>query len=615
MNRIELLDDSVIDKIAAGEVIERPASVLKELMENALDAQATSIRVELEEGGRRKILVTDNGSGLLAEDLPLAVRRHATSKLRTSEDLFCISSMGFRGEALASIASVSRLSLLSREKHCAEGAKLETEGAQRHTIYARPAPIGTTVQVLDLFYNVPVREKFLKTPQAEYAACLELVQALALARPDVSFVLLHNGKEKANWPSVVSEKGEACFAEAVLRQRMIQVLDPQESGTFLYVTEENQYGRVVGLVSPPGVEKATVKNLWTFVNGRWVKDKAIRYGALRGYHSHLLKGQYPQAVLHVLCDPSLVDVNVHPSKTELRFQYSGEIQGVLASGIRKALRSASWAEAPEGTPLTSIPVSAPRAFSFQPLAGAREGAGFRSSSSSSSRWGQGDGGFRSTTFMAPSQSPVSEGRREQSLPLASEAASILDWDHFAFIGTWFDCYLLFSDASRGLLIDQHAFHERILYEKLSRDQELLSKSQPLLIPHLVAFSPEEVVCFAEHQERLARYGVTYRVLEGKGLELTAVPAILRQQNWDALLADLLRELQSGTQEALTLHHHVLATLACHSAVRAGQRLGAEEVARLRQEAHGVDFLHNCPHGRRVFKWLSRREVEAWFDRT
>ena len=626
-NRIILLEDPVIDKIAAGEVIERPASVLKELLENALDAGATTLRIELEEGGRKKILVSDDGSGMHAEDVPLAVKRHATSKLRTSEDLFRISSLGFRGEALASIASVSQFSLLSREAQAAEGVKLETIGNEKISLYTRPAPVGTTIQIQDLFFNVPVREKFLKSAQVEFATCLELVQAQALSRPHVSFTLFHNGKEKFSWPRICTAEEVTSLGEETLRKRVQQVLALQEATSFLYVREENQYGCFYGLVSPPGVEKATQKNMWTFVNGRWVKDKIIRYGILRGYHSHLLKGQYPQVVGFFTCEPSLVDVNVHPSKAELRFQYAAEVQALLSLGIRKKLRSAEWAEDPhpvmQSPKGASISQKEERTFTFAPLR-----MGITRPNPITPFQGGGhrlEAEVRKQSQLQPQGAAFTWGGQEkrrsevfEEIQSPSSHFSILDWDHFEFQGTWFDCYLLFSDDKRVLAIDQHAFHERILYEKYMQDPTLYSRCQPLLIAHLIAFSPEEVALFAEHQTQLASYGCTYQILEGKGIEVTGVPPLLRRQQFDMLFAALLQEVCANPKEAgmpATLHHQVLATLACHSAVRAGEKLGPDEVQRLRMEAQDVDFLHNCPHGRRVFKWLSRSEIEGWFDRT
>ncbi len=614
-SRILLLADPVIDKIAAGEVIERPSSVLKELLENAIDAGATSLRIELEEGGRKKILVTDDGSGMHAEDVPLAVKRHATSKLRTSEDLFCISSMGFRGEALASIASISHFSLLSRRVEAQEGIKLETVGNENPSIYTRPAPVGTTIQVQDLFFNVPVREKFLKSAQVEYASCFELVQSQALSNPHISFTLFHNGKEKISWPRISSEPETGPIAESTLRKRVQQVLTSQEAGSFLYVHEENQYGCFFGLVSPPGVEKATQKNMWTFVNSRWVKDKTIRYGMLRGYHSHLLKGQYPQVVGFFTCEPSLVDVNVHPTKAELRFQYAAEVQSLLATGIRKALRSAHWAEEPQA--VSHTPASHMPSFSASSMQQTSRNVSVDALETSSF----GAKETRSFTFaplrMGASKAPA--GMSAPSfLPVKEAPASILDWDQFLFQGSWFDCYLIFSDETRVLMIDQHAFHERILYEKYLQDPTLYSLCQPLLIPHLIAFSPEEVALFAENQAQLASYGCTYGILEGKGIEVTGVPPLLRRQQFDTLFASLLQEVRNHPHESgmpATLHHQVLATLACHSAVRAGEKLEESHVHRLKQEAQGVDFVHNCPHGRRVFKWFNRSEVEGWFDRT
>jgi DNA mismatch repair protein MutL len=344
MGRVHLLEDAVINKIAAGEVVERPASVVKELVENAIDAQATAIRIELEEGGRRKIVVTDDGYGMSEEDARLAIVRHATSKISAVEDLYSVDSMGFRGEALASIASVSQFSLMTRQGQDSVGTRIQTDGSIDLSVTPWHGPRGTTMAVESLFFNIPVREKFLKSPASEFAHCHELIQNIALARPEVSFTLLHNGKEYLSAPRVCEreELQGSILTEKTVRRRAAQILSQEVVDELLYVTESNQYGEVEALISPPGVEKPTGKHIATFVNRRVVKDKTLRFGIMRGYSSHLLTGKYPRVLAFMTIDPSLYDVNVHPTKEELRFQYPTEVQGLISLAIRGRIRHGDW---------------------------------------------------------------------------------------------------------------------------------------------------------------------------------------------------------------------------------------------------------------------------------
>ncbi|MEN9834858.1 MAG: hypothetical protein RL011_1051, partial [Pseudomonadota bacterium] len=358
MGKIHLLEDHVINKIAAGEVVERPASVVKELVENAIDAGATQIDLSLEMGGLRSIAVTDNGGGMSAEDAALALRRHATSKIRDADQLFSISSMGFRGEALASIAAVSQFSLATREIGQKSGTKITVAGDDSPITLPWSGPEGTTVVVENLFFNVPVRAKFLKSPATEFSHILELMQAFALCRPTVGFSVRNNGRDHLRvGPQILEDS--PWFGEQVLRERS-RVVVGKDFEQLIYVRTTGRYGELEALVSPPGLEKPTSKSLFTFVNGRMVKDKVLRYGVLRGYHSHLMKGKFPAVVLHLRTDPSLVDVNVHPAKTEVRFQYPDEVQNLIALGIREKMRQADWAASAPAKAVNLRPSAAPR---------------------------------------------------------------------------------------------------------------------------------------------------------------------------------------------------------------------------------------------------------------
>jgi DNA mismatch repair protein MutL len=643
MGRIHLLGDDVINKIAAGEVVDRPASVVKELVENALDAGAANVEVSLELGGARSIAVTDDGSGMDPEDAALALRRHATSKIAAADDLFNIKTMGFRGEALAAIASVSRFSLATTRRGAETGIKLTVQGGEAPASWPWNGPAGTTVVVENLFYNVPVRAKFLKAPATELGHCLELMHAFALCHPGVAFTLRHNGREQFRAPALAAVSSPEIGEEA-LRERAKAVLG-KDAAALVYVRTSGRHGDLEALASPPGVEKASGKHLHTFVNGRWVKDKVLRYGILRGYHSHLLKGRFPVAVVHLRLDPSLVDVNVHPAKTEVRFQYPDEVQSLVALALRQVIREAQWvkpAAVPDfgaGTaPLPGAAAANLGAFSA-PSGAQRSGTGpARLAGFTPSR--RSFGGMRAgapdaAAFVADKSSldallaaPAAEASgRAAALPagelplIAPEPEPPVPWDDLAYLGAFDRCYLLFAAEGRLLAVDQHAFHERVLYERLVRDRQLLTRSQQLLVPEALELSPSEVASLRARWPQLAARGFDYQAEGDTTVLVKAVPALLAGRDLADLFADLGRDLagddESGSEPADTnseLARLILAKAACHAAVRAGEELPENELKQLLAEAATVDFFHNCPHGRRVFKWWTRGQVARWFDR-
>ncbi len=679
MGRIHLLEDDVINKIAAGEVVERPASVVKELVENALDAGATEIEISLELGGIRSIVVTDNGTGMSAEDALLSMRRHATSKIQAADDLFKIATMGFRGEAIASIAAVSRFSLAT-----CTGTEAAGQGGIKllgpTTELPEPSPLpwngprGTTIAVENLFYNMPVRAKFLKAPATEFSHCLELVHAFALAHPHVGFTVRHNGREQLRI-AAVPEDDEPGFGAKVLAERG-QSIFGKEGPALIYVQSSSRYGELEALISPPGVEKATAKSLYTFANGRLVKDKVLRYGILRGYHSHLLKGRFPVVLLHLRCDPALIDVNVHPAKTEVRFQYPDEVQNLIATAIRGALRSGAWA-APEmvAQPMAMPPepvVSGATAASPTPAArteaplsgGVFPGAAFLARPATSVEYGGAPSERSFGRSSRPTSAPVAarptvrsfggasaQGAQSEwpTQPIVDKAGidrllagfdadegddrsvsiavpgvvepsgPAIDWDRLEFIGAFDRCYLLFAQQKQLLVVDQHAFHERILYERLVADVSLLAQSQRLLVPEALDLSPTEVAHLMERAGDLQQRGFGFEREGPTTILVTSVPTLLAGRDLSSLFSELAQDVDvdSGAEPTATnaeMARLILATTACHAAVRAGEELPPGELRQLLAEARQVDFVHNCPHGRRVFKWWSSAQVAQWFDR-
>jgi DNA mismatch repair protein MutL len=631
MNRIQQLDENLINKIAAGEVVERPASIVKELVENSIDAGASKITIELQDGGRQRIVISDNGYGMTPEDARLALVRHATSKIRSTEDLFNLQTMGFRGEALASISAVSRFVLMTCVQGSTEGVRLSTAGGDPIDVTPWQSSGGTTIICDDIFYNVPVRQKFLKSAQSEYGAVLELCQALALAHPDIDFTLVHNGKEVLRAPAVAGED----LSEARLRQRFAQVMRGDGGLAMVYNTASSAWATMTALVSAPGVERSSAKDMFIFVNGRWVRDKSLRFAVLRGYHSHLLRGKYPVVALWLTMDPGLVDANVHPAKTEVRLQYAHEIHGMVASAIREALRSAQWSGVSSHPLLEKTqPTHDPQAVDGL----GSEVVGRRAQETSVSRGLARESNYAphparwldvtptpARSLPWPDQQSSDAARQGAGLfeaPVVTrQLQDVIPWKELCYMGAIADCYLMFShgdrrSGSRLLVVDQHAFHERVLYERLARNPDLLCASQPLLVPEGVTLSADEIDALRDVKTMMEGRGFRYEMVDEQTVEVRAVPVILAKADISQLIEAIARHDASAMplENNAGLAHDLLSTMACHAAVRAGEVLGEAELKVLIAEASDVDFYHNCPHGRRVFRWWDEAQIARWFDR-
>ena len=627
MGRIHVLEDAVINKIAAGEVVERPASVIKELVENSLDAGASQITVDVDQGGCSRITVRDNGCGIAAEDVTKAVVRHATSKIRSADDLVAIGTMGFRGEALASVASVSRLTLQTRQAGSKSGTMIKSDGGEQSTVDLWNGAEGTELTVSDLFFNVPARLRFLKSPAAEFGAIHELMQGLAIAHPKISFTLLHNGKTVLDVAAV--DEGSRSPID-MLRERAKSVFPSLPIEELIPIQRVDTYGHVHGLVSPPGLEKGSAKWQFTFVNGRLVKDRVLRSAVIRGYHSHLLKGRYPIVFMNLTMDPTLVDVNVHPAKTEVRFQYGSDVQGVVAMAIRNQLRSGEWGQpAGEGSDSMAQPsesCSTPSAEVFSTRVSTQQEytpQHFQHSVAPTSSLGTSRSPSPTAGYSATQQSwksfPASESSREQSI-FADLPGAITDvgvpWRELHFIGDFGKCFLLFSHGSRLLAVDQHAFHERVLYERLTKNTQLLAQSQKLLMPESVTLMCQDVDRIMNAKASLQQLGFEFESVGDDTIDVTGMPSLLLRADISKLFEEIAENLSNGSNvlEDRQHLHHLLSTMACHGAVRAGEELTDDDLRTLIIEAQDVDFVHNCPHGRRVFRWFTKGQVAAWFDR-
>jgi DNA mismatch repair protein MutL len=583
MQRIAILPPLVQGQIAAGEVIERPASVVKELVENALDAGAGRIEVGLEAGGVARIVVTDDGSGMSAEDAPLAFARHATSKLTRVEELAGVATFGFRGEALPSIAAAGHVRLVTRPRNTASALAVEASDGRVRVIGPAAAAPGTTVEISDLFASTPARRKFLRQPATEVGHAADVLTRLAVACPRVGFRLTHDRREILALPPVEDT-----------RQRLVQVLGSERAGAMLAVSGSGGRIAVSGLVGPPRDSLSSARLLWTYVaigdgaaRGRWVRDRMLLRAVLDGYESLLMRGRYPVAFLTLRVEAGGVDVNVHPAKLEVRFQDGQAVHRVVTSALRSKLRQGLAARADraaDAAPMASEMASLP-----DPPAG----------TSGSS---------------APQPMPArGEPLRQRTLWTAAPEG----FHGLRFVAQVFDGFLLCDGGTHLVLVDQHAAHERVLYERLQAEHGAAAVAHDaLLVPEVVPLSATEVALLAEHAAALAALGLDGEPFGPDAFVVRSLPRVMRGRDVGALLRQVAAELAGdGVSTAVERSRDaMLATIACHAATRMGDRLGADEAHALLRAMDGVPVNAHCPHGRPVAVQLKRAQVEALFGR-
>jgi DNA mismatch repair protein MutL len=574
--RIQVLPPGLVNQIAAGEVVERPASVVKELVENALDAGARQVQVDVEEGGLALIRVTDDGTGMGAEDAVLALERHATSKLKDAAGLTSISTLGFRGEALPAIASVARVRIdTSDGLEGVPGTRLVVEGGRvvEHAPVARPR--GTTVEVRDLFFNTPARRKFMRAPASEAGHCSETVLRLALAHPEVGFTLRSSGRI-----ALASRPG------ATPRDRAAAAVGREAAAHFIPVEGRRGEVRVHGLATSPDHSEATGRSVYLFVNGRYVRDRGAAHAVLRAYHGTLPQGRFPACVLFLELPPERVDVNVHPQKLEVRFADARAVYEAIVHGVADALRTAPWLHpagaASAGGSSAAVPVAAEEVASV--LAEAR--AGDR------------------TAWLLPGPGAIAE----PPVPAAPQGDDTRPRapGYFAslrYLGQHARTYLV-CEAPGGALvvIDQHASHERLLFHRLREAWRARKLAiQPLLLPQIVTLPPGPARALETAAPELRGLGLDVEPFGGDAFAVKGAPAALGGVDLALLLRDLAQQLEQ-VERATALDdavHDLLATMACHSAVRANQDLAGEEAAALLAGLDAVDFKARCPHGRPV----------------
>ena len=600
---IALLPDELISQIAAGEVIERPAAVVRELLDNALDAGATQITVRLQAGGVRLIAVEDDGAGIAPQQLPLAVQRHATSKIRSLHDLESVATMGFRGEALAAIAAVSELSVLSATAGAAHGHFLHARsGELRPGARAR----GTTVEVRELFFSTPARRKFLKSDATELAHCLDAVRRQALARPDVGFAVWHDGKLLEQWR-----------VTADTNRRMADVLGDAFVAQSLPVNGGLQTAgggiRVHGRCGLPDFARSRADQQYAYVNGRFVRDKVIAHAARAAYEDVLHGQRQPVYVLYVDIDPLRVDVNVHPTKIEVRFRDSREVHQAVRAALEQALapsRAAQPVQAGQSVqfpdePQAQAPAWQQQGMSLLPSSDASEWAHFPGLQvrESVARWG------------APAQTAADACAGQP--PGIDNRQAPIDWPLGRAVAQIHGVYIVAENAHGMVIVDMHAAHERIVYEQLKQQMEAASlQTQSLLIPAVFAATAQEISSAEQYTACLQQLGLEIAALNSKTLAVRMVPAVLAAADPVELARQVLAELTQHDASTVLARarNELLATMACHGAVRANRRLTLEEMNALLRQMEATDRADQCNHGRPTWRQLSMREIDALFLR-
>ena len=630
---IHVLPKALCDQLAAGEVLERASSAVKELVENALDAGADEIEIELEEAGRKRLCVCDNGCGMSPEDAKVSILRHATSKIHRSEDLASISTMGFRGEALASMAAVSRLSLTTQRRGDALGTYLHVEGSEVTEFRETAAPAGTQIVLEDLFFNTPARLKFLKTAATEMRRVYEVVESFALACHEVRWKLTFDGRVKCEFPKhrTLGDRALAVFGRTLYEH--------------LYPITYTILGDVTvdGLYCAPDFVQSSAGRIYTFVNRRIVRDKTIN-GAISQAYKEFLHGRQPCVVLFLTIPLDLVDVNVHPTKHEIRFQSPDVVFRAVYRALRQSLEKTPWIRSERGEESASLPESAFRPpednlsrdyglsdpFAYQGRRASSEVGECVVSRETERKVSEALSFF--DELVAPPEAPsrpevlTSVGTQ---VPLALGPSVVRDaseasgsrgyFSNLTYIGQYALTYLICADGDNLVLIDQHAAHERINYERLKKvaDDVLPVSSQGLLFPLLLSLDGRLSDLLVEYQDFFEKIGFQIDDLGNHTHAIRAVPESLVNYDYQAIVRDALLDLgESGRATQFEdIRDNILATMACHKSIRAGQKLSPSEVAELFRLMDETGFRSNCPHGRPVHFVITRAELEKRFLRT
>jgi DNA mismatch repair protein MutL len=594
---IRQLPDTLINQIAAGEVVERPASVVKELVENALDAGARRVDIDLEEGGVRLIRIRDDGGGIAPEELPLAVSRHATSKIASLDDLEAVATLGFRGEALPSIASVSRFSLTSRRPQDAHGASLQVDGGKLGEVSPKPHAVGTTVEVRELFYNVPARRKFLRAERTEMGHIEEWLRSLALARPDIELRVSHNGRP--------SRRYKADELESLAR--LDETLGEEFARSALRVDHAAAGLRLHGWIAQPSYSRASADQQYVYVNGRSVRDRNIAHGVKMAYQDVLFHGRQPAYVLFLELDPTRVDVNVHPAKHEVRFRDTRLVHDFVYRTLHEAL-----AETRAGTVPQEVAASP-----FAPRAAMPIPSAWMPTQQSPLGLSVAEAPEAYAALYAPAPDAMAAGYPAPALPVmpANDPEGVPPLG-FA-IAQLHGIYILAENADGLIVVDMHAAHERIGYEKLKQAHDGIGlRAQPLLVPRVLAVAEREADVAEREAATLALLGFDVTRAGPQSLSVRSIPALLSNADPEALLRDVLADLREHgeSRRVAAARDELLSTMACHGAVRANRRLTLPEMNALLREMEITERSGQCNHGRPTWARFSLNEIDRWFLR-
>ncbi len=626
---VRRMPQDLADQIAAGEVVERPASAVKELVENAIDAGATLVVVDLEEGGLKLIRVADNGSGMLRDDAALAIERHASSKLTSKAQLFAIETLGFRGEALPSIASVCRFSLLTKPHGKVGGTRVTVTGGQNVSVQDAASPPGTEVSVRDLFFNTPARLKFLKRTNTELKHVLEIIERCALAYPACGFRVSHNGRQLLDYPAV-----------ARMSDRLFSILGKDDSACMYELQPAEQDGvKATGWYSQPALTRRTASGIWVFVNGRFVRDKAVTAAIRNAYEGVIDRARYPVVVLHLAVPPRAVDVNVHPMKTEVRFHDPSAVFRATRRSFTQSLAACPWRPTAAGQDGQGVRPASTRADSEPletqqtlPVRAYTLHSTERSAPIPTSvhRAERPSPPYERPRSVQPPDTRYQQPLRSVSRPMPAAIETMLQagdsalpvahTGYFAsltYIGPFAGTYLLLSDGDELIVVDQHAAHERITYERLKESwEQRRAAQQTLLIPRVLTLDPIRRAVLDEHTELFEALGFQIEHFGADDFAVTAIPVLVNDRAIDSLIEDTLDELVSDghSRRVDRAIDAVLIRMACHGSIRAGKRMASEEVLALMHELDTIDFGANCPHGRPVWFKMTLAEIEKRFDR-
>ncbi|MGY6555027.1 MAG: DNA mismatch repair endonuclease MutL [Wenzhouxiangella sp.] len=587
---IRKLPAHLVNQIAAGEVVERPASVIKELLENSLDAGAGRIRVEIEEGGLRRIRIADDGRGIAEDELCLALDPHATSKIASLEDLEGVVTLGFRGEALASIASVSRLRLASRPAQAASGAEVRAENGRLSGPEPVGMPAGTVVEVADLFFNTPARRKFVRTERTEFGHIDDVVKRMALANPECGFELTHNGRALRRLPPVADTAGA--------QRRVAEVCGPEFVDHALILEWEHAGLRLSGYVARPTFSRSQPDLQFFFVNGRLVRDRLISHAIRQAYQDVLFHGRHPAFVLHLTLDPRRVDVNVHPQKTEVRFRDGRQVHDFLFASIHRALSETRPQAEPSGTYVVES---------------SRSGADRANLAGRGALW---TGPVQQAGLGLSVAESLSRYARLGQSAAVEEDDSGLPPLGFA-LAQIHGVFVLAENAHGLIIVDMHAAHERIVYERLkSAWGEARVKAQSLLVPERVSLSSRELRALEQHGSALERLGFELAASGPESVLIRAVPALLAGGNVLQLVRDVLADLvELGQSDRVEGHlDRLLSSMACHGSVRANRRLNLDEMNALLRDMERTERSDQCNHGRPTWIQLDMKALDQMFLR-